>query len=136
MTEASTQLYVLARIADVRRLIDLHLVQEILPAMRLHVPQGSGGKCLGVANIRGEILPVFRVDEEHGREMSTAQLIVVLSHAASRVGVLVDDVIDVVEVDPKCVTRHGSGTGRELRTVNLSGIAVTVFELEEALHAA
>lgn len=135
MKQLDTQLFVLVMMGAMRRLIELTSVREVVPAMRLTKPKGVVGACRGLANLRGDIVPVFD-SAGCSSELDSAQLIVVMQVHNGLVGVLVDDVLEIVQIPVDEVVRHPAGSGLELRTVNLQGLAVTVFQVEEALYAA
>jgi chemotaxis signal transduction protein len=135
MKQSDTQLFVLVMMGAMRRLIELSSVREVVPAMQLAKPSGISGACRGLANLRGEIVPVFDPDG-HAPQVDAAQLIVVMVRHGGLVGVLVDDVMEIVQIEAREVVRHPAGNGSELCTVNLDGRAVTVFQVEEALNAA
>src|SRR4051812_5304261 len=84
--------FLVARIGPSQRLIELSTIREILPAMQLTTPKGVGGACCGLANVRGEVLPVFDT-MCRGDQLDPTQLIVIAYGERGRsVGVLVDDV--------------------------------------------
>jgi chemotaxis signal transduction protein len=135
MKQLDTQLFVLVMMGAMRRLIELSTVREVVPAMRLSKPKGVVGACRGLANLRGDIVPVFDAAGQ-STELDAAQLIVVMQAHSGLVGVLVDDVLEIVQIRSSDVVRHPAGSGMELCTVNLQGLPVTVFQVEEALYAA
>ncbi len=135
MEQAGHRLFVLVIMGSERRLIDLAEVREIVPAMRLATPRGVSGACRGLANLRGAIVPVFDPTGE-SPALHDGQLIVVMSQAEGLIGILVDDVVDVITIEAGRVVKHPVGGGAVMRTVNLHGATVSVFSLEEALHAA
>ena len=57
------QTFVLARIDSSLRLLELMNVREIIPAVLLERPVGIGGKCCGLAQVRGELIPVTQPTE-------------------------------------------------------------------------
>src|SRR5262245_48934424 len=76
MAGEPSSFFLVARIGASQRLIALSTIREIVPSMKLTVPQGVAGACCGIANVRGEVLPVFDV-LERGGELDPAQMIVI-----------------------------------------------------------
>jgi chemotaxis signal transduction protein len=136
MASELSEQFLIARIGDEERLLALKSVREILPAMELSLPTGLGGACCGVSNLRGEVVPVFD-PARRGRAPLVSQLIVVLyteSHA--NVGLLVDDVLDIIELDERELRSQPSGRGGTCRVAHVNGRALSVLNLDEEIHAA
>ena len=128
--------FLIARIAGEERLLALKSVREILPAMELTTPTGLGGACCGVSNLRGEVVPVFD-PARRGRSPSVSQLIVVLySEHHSNLGLLVDDVADIIELTHTQIRVQPSGRGGTCRVAQVNGRALSVLDLDEEIHAA
>lgn len=135
MASGSSSFFLVARIGRSQRLLELSTIREIVPAMRLTVPPGVGGACCGVANVRGEVMPVFDV-LARGEHLDPSQLIVIAhGHRGQSIGVVVDDVADIVELPEERVVEYGAGLGRSLRSANLDGEVVTVLSVSEVLDA-
>ena len=135
MTESLAS-FVLAKVADSTRLLELSDVREIVPAMSLSLASSMGGRCRGIANVRGEIVPVFDL-EERGGELDPSQLIIIAGQPQSHfVGLLVDDVLEIVHLPQTAIIHHSAGAGRSARTVNLRGTPVAVLTAAEVLSAA
>jgi purine-binding chemotaxis protein CheW len=117
-------------------LIELSMVREIIPAMQLATPTGVARGCRGVANVRGEVVPVFDLLQRAG-ELETSQLIVI-AHGSEHgsVGIVVDDVLEMVELPAARVVTHPAGLGRYLRSTNLNGATLTVLSVAEVVDAA
>jgi chemotaxis signal transduction protein len=128
--------FLLARIGSAYWLLDLSVIREIVPAMELAVPRGAAGGFCGVANVRGEVVPVFDA-MKRGSTLGATQLILITRGDAGRwVGLLVDDVAEIVELPVESVVEHPAGRGRTMRTVNLHGSVLTVLEPSEVVDAA
>lgn len=135
MDKARTEAFVVVRIGAGVRLIELAEVREIVPAMKLATPHGIEGTCRGVARVRGEVLPVFDLARRTG-PLETSQLIVVTrSIEHTQLGILVDDVLDVLELAHGVVLAHPTGGGRIMRATQLAGEVVSVLTPSEVLHA-
>lgn len=118
-----------------RRLLELSRVREIVPAMQLARPEGIGGGCRGVANVRGDAIPVFDMERRNGA-LEPGQLIVVaVTDQGTFIGIVVDDVTEVVEFAPERVAAHPAGLGRYVRSVQWSGSIISVLTPREVIDA-
>jgi purine-binding chemotaxis protein CheW len=135
MTEHS-EFFLVARVGPSDRLIELSTVREIIPAMQLAMPAGVARGCRGIANVRGEVVPVFDLMQRRG-ELEIAQLIVI-AHGSEHgtIGIVVDDVRDMVELPTARVVTHPAGLGRHMRSANLNGETLTVLGVSEVVDAA
>jgi chemotaxis signal transduction protein len=136
MADESSAFFLVARIGSSERLIELAIVREIVPAMQLTIPQGVGGGCCGIANVRGEVVPVFD-SMQRGGELEPTQLIVIAQGAPGHfTGLVVDDVLEMVELPADRVVDYPVGLGRRLRSANLNGRVLTVLNLSEVIDVA
>ncbi len=134
--ESASEQFLIARFGREERLLSLRSVREILPAMELTMPSGLGGLCCGVSNLRGEVVPVFD-PLRRGRAPQASQLIVVLySQRHANIGLLVDDVLDIVELTPEQLRAQPSGRGGTCQVAQVNGRALSVLNLDEEIHAA
>ena len=90
----------------------------------------------GLAQVRGELIPVFDVSGSQDMELLSTQLIVIAESYPKALGVVVDDVIDIIELEILCDVPHPTRFGSRVRTANVSGSAVSVLSLDEVLDAA
>lgn len=134
--EKHKQTFVLARIDEDLRLFELAYVREIIAAMQLEKPVGIGGRCRGLARLRGELIPVFDVTNAQTGDLLVSQLIVVAQSYSSPIGVVVDDVLDIVEVEISCDIPHATRFGQRVRSAEVDGFVVSVLTLDEVLDAA
>jgi chemotaxis signal transduction protein len=130
------QTFVLARIDTELRLLELTSVREIIAAMHLERPIGVGGKCRGLARLRGELIPVFDVSSGRDGALLVTQLIVIAQSYSSPIGVVVDDVLDIVELEISCDIPHATRFGQRVRSADVAGTVVSVLSLDEVLDAA
>lgn len=100
----------------VRYAIDLARLQEILPCRMVTSLPAVPPFCLGVMNMRGEILAVFDVallfSAGGAAQLPAPQRIVVVESTTSRIGIAADEVDDAValapeEIEPPLVTFSG-----------------------------
>jgi chemotaxis signal transduction protein len=135
-TVEPTEFFLVARIGPSDRLIELSVIREIVPAMQLARPTGLGGGCCGVANVRGEVVPVFDL-LQRGGEFDVSQLIVIAHEDQhGNIGIVVDDVLDVIELPTARIAAHPAGLGRRVRSANLFGNTLTVLAVSEVVDAA
>jgi chemotaxis signal transduction protein len=136
MSGDDSEQFLIARIGDEERLLPLESVREILPAMQLRTPTGLGGLCCGVSNLRGEVVPVFD-PARRGRAPDVSQLIVVLcTKSHPNLGLLVDDVLDIVELSRAELKAQPSGRGGLCRVAHIGARTLSVIDLDEEIHAA
>jgi chemotaxis signal transduction protein len=136
MSGEGQESYLVARIGRNERLLELCHVREIVPAMQLTHPEGVGGVCRGIANVRGDVVPVFDLDARDG-ELDPMQMIVIArAEPFLTIGILVDDVLDLVHFAAGRVVSHPAGRGRYARTVNVRGATLSVLTPKDVLDAA
>jgi chemotaxis signal transduction protein len=128
--------FLVARVGESERLIELSTIREILPAMALAMPEPAGGPYSGVANVRGEVVPVFDL-MRRGGHLEPSQLIVLAYRDAEHaVGIVVDDVREIVELALERVVVYPGASGRNVRTAQVDGAALAVLSVREVLDAA
>lgn len=128
--------FLVATIGRKRSLLELARVREIVPAMTLARPDGVAGGCRGIANVRGDALPVFDLERRDGA-LDPAQLIIVaITDHGDSVGIVVDDVTDVVELASDRVRSHPAGQGRYVRSAEWGGAILSVLSPREVIDAA
>jgi purine-binding chemotaxis protein CheW len=136
MTE-HCEFFLVARVGPSDRLIELSTVREIVPSMQLATPTGVARGCRGIANVRGEVVPVFDLMHRAG-ELETSQLIVIAHRSSPHgtIGIVVDDVLELIELPAARVVTHPAGLGRQVRSANLNGQTLTVLGVNEVIDAA
>ena len=135
MLTSSQEGFLVAKIGSTDRLLELAVVREIVPAMQLSRPQGIGGGCRGIANVRGETIPVFDMARRDGPLDPSQLIILAATGQGGFIGIVVDDVVDVVHLDPAQVAAHPAGLGRYLRSAHLSGATLSVLTPREVIDA-
>ena len=115
-----------------RWLVRVEDLREVVPMMALAAAEGLGGECRGLLNLRGELVPVF---DKTGGPASPARLILVLREPAGPVGLLVDEVHEVVFLTDAQLTPRPVGGGRTRSMALLNGELFSVLEpAEVAAH--
>ena len=113
-----------------RRLLRVSDVQEIVSMMELARVDGQGGHCRGLANLRGELVPVFD-PEGPDALLSPSRLIVVLRGRGGPVGLVVDEVHDVLHLPEEQVPFRPVGGERPRQVALLGEELLSVLEPEE-----
>jgi chemotaxis signal transduction protein len=114
-------------------LLALENVREILPFLPLDPLSVAGTGCIGVANIRSELIPVFLVDQACTPALES--MIVVCEQAEHLVGLLVDNVIDLIDVADSNIASNHTGNGRTLHYAKVDNSPITILELSDVVHA-
>lgn len=103
--------------------IDINRVVEILKAQRVHVLPQLPAFLSGVVNVRGEVIPLLDLRKRFGiSPSSTKERIVVIRSESEKVGLLVDGVREIVDLQPGEISEPPS-MFRGLKTEYLTGIA-------------
>lgn len=111
-------------------------VREIVPLMALgDAGLGGSARCRGLLNLRGESIPVFDLSGPESPLLPT-RLILITSLQGSPVGLVVDEVHDVVDVPAADVSRRPVGPGRELLVARVGEELLPVLEPERLFEEA
>jgi purine-binding chemotaxis protein CheW len=103
-----------------RYALDIHLVREIVEMLQITPIPRAPHYISGVVNLRGEITNIMNLNSMLGlgnQELRDNQKIIVLVPEAvpgSNVGIIVDDVIGVLQVAETDVERLGEGLASEV----------------------
>jgi purine-binding chemotaxis protein CheW len=103
-----------------RYALDIHLVREIVEMLQITPIPRAPPYISGVVNLRGEITNIMNLNSMLGlgnQELRDNQKIIVLVPEAvsgSNVGIIVDDVIGVLQVAETDVERLGEGLASEV----------------------
>jgi purine-binding chemotaxis protein CheW len=118
MAEGSRLRLLLWRAGATRCAAPIERLREVLPALPLTALPGAPASVLGVANVRGTLVTVVdgrRLLGEEGQLVPDATVLVDLG--GKLIGLTVDTVEDLVEVDDSELVPHGAGSaaGWEVR---------------------
>lgn len=120
--------FISVTVAGEVQLIDMGQVREILPMVELQETQRAERNCRGFLNLRGEIIPIFDLRPERP-QLSAQDFIVVFEGFEDGMGIVVDDVRDVVQVSDEALkTRHFSDGDRLV--AQLEGQLVPILDPE------
>lgn len=129
-----TEAFLLISIGSRRRLVRLSEVQEILSLMALTPVDGASGSCRGLANLRGQTVPIF--DTAGARAvLSPSRFILMVQVEGAPIGLIVDEVHDVISIEQGRIKRQPIGPGRTTEVVTLGSEILTVLEPERAASA-
>ncbi len=127
------QYFVLLKIQDRTRLMRLSDIREVVSLMALTaIDGGRGGTCRGVANLRGEMIPVFDMMDADA-PLAPTRVIVVTRLGSEHIGLLVDDVTDVIGIPEDHVAVRNVGGGRTSTIVRMDDVVMTVMEPGDAI---
>ncbi len=108
-------------------LLHIEDVSEVVPLMSLTGVDHMGGSCRGMLNLRGEMIPVFDV-QAPGEEVNQLSRLILVSRRSSTLGLLVDDVVDVVVVPPSQIAERPLGGGKRATFARLEDAVLPIFE--------
>lgn len=117
-----------------RRLVRISDLAEILPLMTLEPVDGAGATCRGVANLRGEVIPVFDLAGPDA-PLSASRFILISSVRGEPVGLIVDEVHDVLTLPSEQLARRNLGAGPATTVARWGDELLTVIDPAEALPA-
>ena len=119
----------LVRVSSARRqwLVRVEDLREVVPMMALGRVDGQQGECRGVMNLRGELVPVFDADGPEA-PLEPSRLILVLREPSGLLGLMVDEVHEVLHVPEERLTPRPVGGGRTRQMVLLGEELLTVLE--------
>jgi purine-binding chemotaxis protein CheW len=118
-----------------RQLVRVTHIQEIVSLMALTHVDGLRGNCRGMANLRGEIIPVFDLDGPQV-PLSPARFILVIRLAAGPVGLIVNEIQDVVAIADELLAQRPTGGGRAALLATVGEEVLAVLEPQDAIDAA
>lgn len=126
--------FVIVTVAERKRLVRIEDVREIVPLMELAEIEGRRGACRGMVNLRGEMIPVFDLAGPEARLSPSRVIVVARLQDNESVGLLVDDVHDVVTVPGERVATRPVGGGQVVTVVSIDDEILSVLEPADALR--
>lgn len=109
-------------------LVRIRDISEVVPVMTLTDISNFSAGCRGMLNLRGEMIPIFSVVEPGSAELELHQLILVARCGDEPLGLVVDDVIDVVVIPDEQVAVRRIGGGRVATFGRLGDAVLPVLE--------
>ena len=124
------------RVGDLTCAVEVRAVREVLPAQPATRVPGAAPAVVGVVNVRGALIPLVDGRQALGVEPRTGGSIVMLEMAERTVGLVVDEVVDLVTVgdgewaerrelpgvDPRVVRAVGKSDGTVFILLDFSAL--------------
>lgn len=124
--------FVMVTIGGNRKLASIQELQEVVPLLALSAIEDPSGNCRGMANLRGEIVPVFDLAGPNAR-LSPNRSILVYRIESGLIGLIVDDIEDVIEAPRHQVSTRVIGKGHTASMVRLGEELLPVIRPSERL---
>jgi purine-binding chemotaxis protein CheW len=139
ITEAQTRQLVAFTLGDEEYGIPITLVQEIIRFTPPRPIPGSSVHVEGVINLRGRIIPVVDLKRRFGISSEAEDTkIVIVELAETTVGVIVDEVKEVITIDAETIESAPSGVASASTeyidsVAKLDGRLLVILELSQLL---
>ena len=127
--------FVLISAKNAEKLIRVEHIREIVPLMALQESSLDGRHFRGLINLRGEIIPIFDFDEGPIRLSKDRFILISETEDKNPIGVIVDDVHDIVGIENSDIVVRDIGSGRPEIFTLLNDRLVSVFDPKEIVHA-
>ncbi len=112
-------------VGDERFAVDVRAVEEVLEAPEIQGIPGSAAAVAGAARYAGQVMAVVKAAPLLGVESGQGGTVLVMRRGADRLGLLVDDVDDVAEVELLELSNPPYETDEFLLAVHWDGAALT-----------
>jgi purine-binding chemotaxis protein CheW len=107
--------------------IPVSYVREIFPLPEINPVPEAPGDIIGLLNWRGKVLPVMHLDRRLGYPMPSCRVsdsVIVIEWQGLSVGVIVDEVEDVISLDEALIDRDiAYGRENHINTAFMAGVA-------------
>lgn len=141
--------YIVVKLGDEQYGIDISYVDNIVRMQRITRVPKSQHYYVGVINLRGEVVPIMSLRKRFGLDddvyENATRIIIIRTEDQSKVGFIVDEVQEVVNLDPSKVEKPafkldeekasflaGIGKKADESLISLLGILAVVEEKKEA----
>lgn len=118
--------YIVVRIGAEQYGIDIQYVDNIVRQQRITRVPKAQHYFKGVINLRGEIIPVMslrlKFDLEPDEYTNATRIIIIKLEAQSAIGIIVDEVREVVTLSDESVEKPTSSDSNDIKAQYLSGI--------------
>lgn len=119
--------FVLVQTGERKKLVHIDAVREIVAMMAVEDLDERTGRCRGMVNLRGDVVPVFDATGSDA-PLHPRRFILIAPMGDGPVGLVVDDVLDVVAVPEDHVLQRPVGPGRSARLVRIDHDLFPVLE--------
>lgn len=131
--------YIVVRIGNEQYGIDIQYVDNIVRMQRITRVPKAQSYFKGVINLRGEIIPVMSIRLKFGLEpdeiTNATRIIILKLEAQSAIGILVDEVKEVVTLEDESIEKV-TYNAKDEKSVYLSGIGKNGENLISLLNIA
>lgn len=131
--------YIVVRIGNEQYGIDIQYVDNIVRMQRITRVPKAQSYFKGVINLRGEIIPVMSIRLKFGLEpdeiTNATRIIILKFEAQSAIGILVDEVKEVVTLEDESIEKV-TYNGKDEKSMYLSGIGKNGENLISLLNIA
>lgn len=140
--------YIVIKLGDEQYGIDIGLVDNIVRLQRITRVPKAQNYYVGVINLRGEVVPIMSLRRRFGLDddqyLSASRIIIIRLEDQSLIGFIVDEVREVVNIDPTTVEKPAfkldeknasylAGIGKkEESLISLLDISAVVQEVKTA----
>lgn len=124
-TDETTQ-YIVAKLGNEQYGIDIAYVDNIVRMQKITRVPKTQPYFLGVINLRGEIIPVMsmrdKLEMEEGEITGSTRIIIIKPEQNASLGLLVDEVREVVTLSEEDVEKVTYDNGREDASMYVTGV--------------
>lgn len=118
--------YIVVKLGNEQFGIDISYVDNIVRMQRITRVPKAQNYFKGVINIRGEIIPIMSLRIKFGLEAdefkNTTRILIIKLEPQSVVGIIVDEVREVVSLPADCIDKVSASNAVDDRTMYLSGV--------------
>jgi len=101
--------YIVVKLGDEKYGIDISNVDNIVRMQRITRVPKSQPQYIGVINLRGEVVPIMSLRKRFGLEKdeytNSTRIIIIRMEDQSMIGFVVDEVHEVVNLDPRTIEK-------------------------------
>jgi len=126
--------FVIVNVSNQRQLVRVTQIREVVAMVELSGTDSVAGRCRGLLNLRGEVVPVFEFGAVRGA-LSPSRFILITQIEDGPMGVIVDDVLGVVTVPSERVASRIVDHGRTLDCAEIEGQLLTIVQPREAARS-
>ena len=128
--------YLTFLVADVGYGIEISYVVEIISVQDITLVPHTHAYVKGIINLRGTVIPVIDMGMRFGQgevEYTEKTCIIVLSMDDMSVGILVDGVQDVSDIDDESIQDPPKITGNSMKNFFIKAVGVTAGEVKQLI---
>ncbi|MCI8769799.1 MAG: purine-binding chemotaxis protein CheW [Lachnospiraceae bacterium] len=118
--------YIVVRLGSEQYGIDIQYIDNIVRMSKITRIPGSQKFFKGIINLRGEIIPVMslrlKFNLEPDEYMNSTRIIIIKLEAQSAIGIIVDEVKEVVTLDENSIEKTSAASSNDIDIQYLSGV--------------